>query len=109
MRILSNKSFSSPSFFYINVEFNRVEEFPLELLERMYRDHFQIMYHRLNTRLHLVQINQSSVRLICSCDEDFCEEKIDKVKDFIGEVSEKVFSNFDPEIKTPIGIQWELI
>jgi hypothetical protein len=107
MRVLS--AFTKPSFFYINIEFQIRCEVPADLLDSIYREHLQILYSQLRVRLHLVQINKDSVKLICSSDEEVDNIRQKDISKCIEEISQKTLSVFEPEIKTPIGIQWEFI
>jgi hypothetical protein len=109
MRILSKPSFSTPTFFYINIEYKVDLQIPAELLETAYRDNLQILYSKTNVRLHVAQIRSHSAKLICSSDEDLDDKKQRDIQNFIQETSQRVFSLFEPQIKTPIVVQWEFI
>ena len=89
--------------------YNIKNNVPLDLLETSYLEHLEILRKQIGLRIHLVEIRQTQAKLICSLD-GFHEEKDQiRLREALIEVSHKVFSVFQPKIKTPVVLQWELI
>lgn len=109
MKVLSVSSFVNPVFFYINIEVKIHGDIPIELLEGMFREQFKILQNRLRIRLHVFQMSKNTSKLICSSDEGMDQERELIVKNLMLEISQRVFSIFEPEVETPIEIQWEYI
>lgn len=81
----------------------------MDLLKETYIEHIEILKSQLGLMIHLLEIHPTQTKIICSL-KDFYEEKDQKrLKEALLEVSHKVFSLFQPQIKTPIVLQWELI
>lgn len=85
------------------------EDIPLDLIKEAYPDHLEVLKKQLGIMIHLLEIQNTHTKIICSL-KDFYEEKDQKVlKEALVEVSHKVFSLFQPQIKTPIVLQWEFL
>lgn len=85
------------------------KDIPFDLVKEAYLDHIEILKPQLGLMIHLLEVHPTQVKLICSL-KDFYEVKDQKkLKEALIEVSHKVFSLFQPQIKTPIVLQWELI
>jgi hypothetical protein len=95
------------NFFSVSVKYIVKEEMPLDILEECFQDHVKILEEKFDIQFHIVQIKKTRARFICSCYTNFTEE--DSLKESLVWVFHKIFSMFDPQIKTPIVLQWESI
>ncbi len=84
-------------------------DIPVDLLESTYLDHFEILKKQLGLNVHSVEVHQTQTKLICSIANFYDEKDQEKLREALIEISHKVFSIFEPQIKTPIVLQWELI
>lgn len=98
-----------PTFFYILMTYKLESDIPLDILEITYTEHLEILKKQLGLHIHLLQIRKDQAKLICSLADFYDEKDQQKLKAALVEVSHKVFSIFEPQIKTPIVLQWELI
>lgn len=84
-------------------------DIPLDLLEHTYTEHLNILKKQLGLHVHLLNVYQTHTKLVCSLSNFYDEKDQVKLREALVEISHKVFSIFEPQIKTPIALQWELI
>lgn len=105
------------AFFCVKIKYDI--SVPLELLDELFREHLKIIERISPIHFDLIQIGSHQTKVFCSFNTVFSEtiDSDKKLKDrmkieiqgLIMEASYRVFSLVEPEIKTPIVLQWELI
>lgn len=101
------KSDADFNFFSISIKYIVKEDIPLDILEECFRDHINILKDKFDIQFHIIQIEKTHAKFICSSHLNFKDKA--PLKESLVWVFHKIFSIFEPQIKTPIILKWESI
>lgn len=133
------KMTSTPTMFYIKVTYPLGIQIPQQLLNDSFTDYLKLLEENLGVHFDFIQAKDTHLNIYCSSSfpiewalqkrqnhsieisgqnrnfkfknykRSFEDQLLENIESTLQDISEKVFSAFEVQIKTPIEIQWELI